>query len=450
MSAKPNNPQNPLPNATSTIVDIARLKFDRATLKAHSALQLKMLANAVREFKIVLPILIDTEFQVVVGFARVEACKLLGMRVIPAIQVDHLDEAGIQAFAIADNRISELGTWNEAALAERLKALAAVDLSFNLEATGFTMGEIDLKIASLELGMDEPGKNNPDDEMPSPGPAVCKPGDLWVLGAHRLLCATALENASFATLLNGELVDATFIDPPYGNSIESYFGSKRKRPHREFVQGSADNMSDDELQAFLATACRLIALHSREGAVTFACIDWRHAQHLLAAGNSVFDSLLNIAVWVKSNGGMGSLYRSRHELIAIFRKGKTAHRNNIQLGRYGRNRTNVWEYPGANAFIRGSEEADLLAQHATPKPVALVADALLDVTARRDIVLDCFMGSGGTLLGAERTGRRARGIELDPLFIDLAIRRWQRLTGEAAMLESTGETFDQLAERGEG
>jgi DNA modification methylase len=429
---------------------ISSLKLDPDNARVHTPRHIKQVARSIEAFGFNAPILIDADLKVLAGHGRVLASQTLKIPELPTISLEHLTPDQARAYAIADNQLTDSSEWSEEKLAEHLQTLAALDLNFSLEATGFTMAEIDLKIEALELRVgDAPPQADPDDDMPPTGPAVCRLGDLWVLGPHKLLCDTALENASFERLLNGEVVDAAFVDPPYGSSIGSYMKEKRGRQHREFVQGSADKMTDEQLEVFLGTACRLVARHSRDRAVSFWCIDWRHAAQLLAAGAQSFDALLNICVWAKTNGGMGALYRSRHELVMVYRKGKEAHRNNVQLGRYGRNRTNIWEYPGANSFIRGSEEADLLAQHPTPKPVALIADAILDVTARRDLVLDCFLGSGTAVLAAERTGRRCRGIELDPLYVDLTIRRWQRLTGEAAVHEASGETFDARAAKAE-
>jgi len=243
--------------------------------------------------------------------------------------------------------------------------------------------------------------------------------------------------------LGADKVAAVSNDAPYNVPVHGHISGKGRRRHREFLS-AAGEMSGPEFASFLTSAMRLAAAASQPGSVHFWFMDWRHIHALLAVGAATYGELLNLAVWVKNNGGMGSLYRSAHELVAVFRHGDASHRNNVQLGRYGRNRTNVWTYPGANTFLRTSEEADLLAQHPTPKPVALVADALLDVTVRGDLVLDAFLGSGTTLMAAERIGRRCRGIELDPLYIDLAIRRWIRRTGEPALREADGMSFQDL------
>jgi DNA modification methylase len=239
-----------------------------------------------------------------------------------------------------------------------------------------------------------------------------------------------------------------FCDPPYNVKIDGHVTGNGSIRHREFAMASGE-MNEAEFVAFLTTCLRLLARHSLSGSVHFICMDWRHMKELLAAGGQVYDSLLNLCVWAKNCGGMGSLYRSRHELVFVFRHGKESHRNNVQLGKFGRNRTNVWEYPGVNTFSKTGEEGNLLSLHPTVKPVALVADALLDCSARGEIVLDGFLGSGSTLMAAERVGRICYGIEIEPLYVDVAIRRWQRYTGEQAIHVSTGKTFDQLSSEAE-
>ncbi len=210
---------------------------------------------------------------------------------------------------------------------------------------------------------------------------------------------------------------------------------------------AAGEMSEFEFTSFLNASLKLLAKYSLTDSVHFVCMDWRHMGELISAGKQAYPSLLNLCVWAKNTGGMGSFYRSQHELIFVFKNGKGQYRNNIQLGRYGRNRTNVWEYPSVNTLSRSGEEGNLLALHPTVKPVALVADALLDCSARGDLVLDAFLGSGSTLIAAERTGRVCYGMELDPLYVDTAIRRWQRYTGDFAVDSNSGERFDDLANK---
>src|SRR5208337_5053860 len=217
----------------------------------------------------------------------------------------------------------------------------------------------------------------------------------------------------------------------------------------EFAMASGE-MTDLEFTRFLVTAISLFARWSTEGSLHFICIDWRHIAQLLAAGREVYQRLVNICVWVKSNAGMGSFYRSQHEFVCVFRNGRGAHRNNVMLGQYGRNRTNVWTYPSINSFGRAGDEGNLLALHPTVKPVALVADAIMDCTERRDVVLDGFLGSGTTVIAAERTGRRCYGLELDPIYVDVIVRRWQAFTRGDARHALTGKSFtDVEAEQAE-
>jgi DNA modification methylase len=235
-----------------------------------------------------------------------------------------------------------------------------------------------------------------------------------------------------------------FVDPPYNVAIDGHATGSGSIHHREFAMASGE-MNEAEYMGFLTRALSLVARHSTMGSVHFVCVDWRHMSELLAAGKQVYTKLLNLCIWVKDNGGLGSLYRSRHELVFVYRNGKDSHRNNVQLGKFGRNRTNVWEYAGINTLSRQSDEGNLLALHPTVKPIAMVADALLDGSARGEIVLDSFLGSGTTLIAAERVGRVCYGIEIDPFYVDVAIRRWQKHTGDHALHATTGKRFDDIA-----
>jgi DNA modification methylase len=269
-------------------------------------------------------------------------------------------------------------------------------------------------------------------------------GDLWQLGKHRVFCGDSLNESCFKTSMSRRQANLVFIDPPFNVRIDGHATGNGHVHHREFAMASGE-MSEAEYVAFLSTSLRLLARHSTQDSVHFICMDWRHMSELLAAAKQVYDSLLNLCVWTKNNAGMGSFYRSQHELIFVFRNGKGRHRNNVQLGKFGRNRTNVWEYAGASTFSKQAEEGNLLALHPTVKPVAMVADAILDCSARGDVVLDSFLGSGTTLIAAERVGRVCCGIEIDPLYVDIAIRRWQRLTGDRAIHVASGKSFDEIA-----
>jgi DNA modification methylase len=363
---------------------------------------------------------------------------------VPIIRVGHLTEPEKRAFRIADNRLAEHSKWNDRLLAETLKELAALDLDFDLEVTGFSTTDIDLRIEGLSLAADD--KPDPADKLPAPTnePPVTVSGDLWQLGQHRLLCGNAVELRTCEHLMLGAEAGLAFIDPPFNVRIEGHASGLGAHHHREFAMASGE-MDEAQYTFFLTLVLTALARNSVGGAVLFCCIDWRHLSELLVAGKSSGLELKNICVWVKHNAGMGSLYRSQHENVAVFKSGCGRHRNNIELGRHGRHRSNVWSYPAINNFGRATDEGHLLALHPTVKPVRLVADAILDCSARGDIVLDTFLGSGTTLIAAERTGRRCYGMEIDPLYVDTSIRRWQAYTGEAAIHGLSGKCFDEIA-----
>ena len=281
-----------------------------------------------------------------------------------------------------------------------------------------------------------------DADVPMPADvAISRRGDIWLLGKHRLMCGSALVSDDLAALMAGAKAKMAFADAPYNCPVDGHVTGLGKSKHREFAMASGE-MSKDEFTDFLTVAVQRLADHCVDGAVLDLCMDWRQLLPLqVAIGRAGLD-LVNLAVWVKSNGGMGSLYRSQHELVLIAKKGNVPHVNNVQLGRFGRYRTNVWRYAGINSFGKG--RAAQLAVHPTCKPIALVADAIRDVTNIGDLVLDTFMGSGTTLLAAERRRRIAYGMDLDPLYVDVAIRRWEAMTGCAATLQESGESFAQM------
>jgi DNA modification methylase len=422
---------------------LAALKPVPANPRRHSKKQIQQIAKSVSVFGFNVPVLVDAELNVIAGHGRLLACGELGIDEVPTLCLDHLTPAQARAFRIADNKLTENATWDERLLAEQLHDLSLSGLDFDIEVTGFEMGEIDLLIHSLE---ETPtAGSDPADILPevSAAPPVSKLGDLWLLGRHRLLCGNAVDPKTFAALMGEERAVMVFTDPPYNVPIEGHASGLGAIHHRPFPMASGE-MSEAEFTAFLAQTCRNLTALSTGGSLHYLCIDWRHLEELLAAGREAYGELKNVCVWVKDNAGMGSLYRSQHELVLVFKQRGGAHRNNVQLGRFGRNRSNVWCYPGANSFARHGEEGNLLALHPTVKPVAMVADAILDGSARGDIVLDAFLGSGTTVIAAERTGRRCCGLELDPGYVDTAIRRWQTLTGDQAQHATAGSSFDDL------
>ena len=439
MSHKATRDEPPRRHLTVEYVALDKLTLDPKNARLHKPAQVRQIAHSITAFAFNAPILVDSNFKILAGHGRALACRHLGWIEVPIIRLEHLTPEQARAYAIAENRLSDLSSWDEAILAEHLKVLSELDLDFDLEATGFAMGEIDLKI----VGFDDQLGNEADEAPVPPGPPVVRYGDLWRLNRHQILCGDSLDPVSYAEVLGGERAAMIFIDPPYNVSINGHVSGKGKIKPREFAMASGE-MSETEFIAFLGKVCTLMAEASSDGALHYICMDWRHLFELLTAGRAAYDTLLNICVWSKK-GGLGGMYRSAHEMIAVFKHGRASHRNNVKLGRFGRNRTNVWTYPSSCAFSQ-TEDKDLTQWHPTPKPVAMVADAILDATARRDIVLDVFLGVGATLIAAERVGRVCRGIEIDPLYVDLAIRRWQRLTGDHAV-RADGVTFDSLADR---
>ena len=408
--------------------------------RTHSKQQICQIADSIRAFGFTNPILIDAENRIIAGHGRVEAAKLLGITEAPTIRLDDLGPDQIRAYVIADNRLAEKAGWDRSILAIEFQHLLTIDTGFDITLTGFEIPEIDLIIEESSKLQDKDDVFALDEITQ----AVTQSGDLWQLGRHRVVCGNSLDEACFRTLMAGRQANLIFTDPPYNLAIRGNVSGKGSSQHREFAMASGE-MNEAEYVAFLSTSLRQLARHSSSESVHFICIDWRHVGELIVASKQIYESCLNVCVWVKNNGGMGSFYRSRHELVLVFKNGKNRHRNNVQLGKYGRNRTNVWEYPCVSTLSRQGEEGNLLALHPTVKPVALVSDALLDCSARGEIVLDAFLGSGSTLIAAERVGRICFGIEIDPLYVDVAIRRWQKHTGDQAIHAASGKHFDVMA-----
>ena len=387
-----------------------------------------------------MPLIVTSERAVISGNVWLEAALMAGLTQLPVIVADHLTHDLAEAFMVAQVRLVEKGEWDPAKLGMILHDLTVAELDFDLDVIGFDGPEIDFYIESQS---DAPGADDPADAAGPVGPAVSQIGDLWLLGAHRVLCGDSLAPDSYALLMGKDVASVIVADPPYNAKIEGNVSGLGAVKHGEFAMASGE-MSKAQFTAFLTKAMTLAARHVDDGALSYWFMDWRHLAEMAAAGELAWTSLQNLCVWAKTNGGMGSLYRSQHELCFVFKKGSAAHINNVQLGRFGRNRTNVWTYPGANTFGRGGEEGDLLALHPTVKPVAMIADILLDATVRGDVVLDNFGGSGSTLIAAEKLGRKARLIELDPCYDDTAVRRWERWTGENARLAAGHLTFAEM------
>ena len=426
-------------------VPLANLLLDPSNPRRHSRQQIRAIARSIKTFGWLIPILVDAYNRIIAGHGCYEAGRLLGLESVPVIRAEHLTPEQAKTFMLADNRLAEGSEW-DVKLATVLKDLSKIDLAFDIEATGFQMAEVDLLIQKLEPPEEQ--SDAADEFEFAEGPPVSRIGDPWTLGDHRLFCGDALSSTSYAALLAEERAGAVFSDPPYNVRVKGHAGGKGARKHREFAMATGE-MSHSEFARFLQDVFSLTAAHSLEWATFFVCMDWRHIPEIDIAIRQIGYQILNVCVWVKTNGGMGSLYRSQHELVFVFGKPGAERINNVQLGKFGRNRTNVWNYPGMNSFTRKGRTRGL-DYHPTVKPIAMVADAILDVTRRGDIVLDPFCGSGTTILAAERTGRRAYAIELDPQYVDTAIERWQRMTGKTA-IHASGKTFDEIrSERAAG
>lgn len=427
-----------LPNlAIETVLLTALIVSPRHTRRALPA-QIRRVTESIKAFRYNVPILIDGQNRIIAGVVRVAALKALGYTHVLAIRLEHLTPEQVEAFAIAENRLVETGEWDDNNLGLVFSELSPLDLDFAVDVTGFATAEIDLKITGLDDQNDK--ADDPDDQPVTSGPEVVRPGDLWTLGRHRLICGSALDREVWIRLMAGCLAAIMIADFPYNCVISGHVSSTSK--FREFAM-AAGEMTPAEFQAFLLEACRLMAEFSADGALSYKFMDWRNVERLLAAASEAFQALVNICIWVKPSGGMGSFYRSAHEMIVVSKAGKAPHQNHVQLGRFGRDRRNTFFYPGANSFLRSGEDAEFAGLHATPKPVQMLADILMDASSRGDLVVDPFCGSGSTLIAAERMGRRCNAIELDPLYCDLIIRRWQRHTGEVAVRED-GVAFTTL------
>lgn len=420
---------------------VSQLKPYPGNARRHSKAQVKQIAASIERFGFTNPVLVSDDDEIVAGHGRVMAAKQLCLAEIPVIRLSHLSAAERRAYVLADNKLALNAGWDTELLAIELQGL--IDLDFDLSVTGFSIAEIDFVLDEAKEGATT--ETGPLDRVPLAGSrAVTREGDLWILGRHKLLCGDARRGADYALLLGNEPADLIFTDPPYNVPIDGHVCGSGGIRHREFAM-AAGEMSSAEFTEFLRTCLSNAADHSRDGAIAFVCMDWRHMGELLAAGNAAFTELKNLCVWNKTNGGMGSFYRSKHELVFVFKVGTAPHTNSFGLGDTGRYRTNVWDYAGISSA--GRERMEELAMHPTVKPVALVADAIRDCSRRGEIVLDAFGGSGSTLIAADTCGRRARLIEFDPLYCDTIVRRWEAVTGKDALLAGTSTRFEEVTEK---
>ncbi|MEL1249282.1 site-specific DNA-methyltransferase [Aurantiacibacter gilvus] len=421
--------------------DIDALRPYARNARTHSRKQVKQIARSIERFGFTNPVLVSDDGEIIAGHGRVEAAKLMGRRTVPTLALSHLTATERRAYVLADNKLALNAGWDRETLAIELQAL--VDLDFEIEDTGFSLAEVDFALDEARDASTE-GPAGPEDAVPEvQGAPVSKSGDLWQLGRHRLLCGDTRDADGMDRLMDGEAADLVFTDPPYNVAIDGNVCGLGSVKHREFAFASGE-MSESQFTRFLVETLGNISRVMRSGAIAFVCMDWRHMGELLAAGSEVFTELKNLVVWNKTNGGMGAFYRSKHELVFVFKQGTAPHTNTFGLGDTGRYRTNVWDYAGISSI--GASRADELAMHPTVKPVALIADAIRDCSRRGEIVLDGFGGSGSTLIAAEKTGRAARLIEYDPLYCDTIIRRWQDYTGKRAILAGFDTCFEDVAD----
>lgn len=439
-AANGSSAQCPSPSGGQSRIEVrplASLKAHPSALRKHPEKQLEKLRASITAFGFNSLLVIEENGTVIAGHARLEAAKRAGVTEARVLIASHLNETQRRAFRIADNKLYEDGEWNDEVLRIELAELSELKLDFSVELTGFSTAEIDVL-----LEPDVPDTGDEEAPLPVPEVAISRHGDLWQLGSHMLICGDARDPATYQRLLAGHKAVLVVTDPPYNVPVDGHVSGLGRITHREFAMASGE-MSRGQFTEFLAAVFGQLAKNSLDGALHFHFMDHRHIEEMAAAGGVTYTERKNILVWVKTNAGMGSMYRSQHELIFVYKHGTGPHVNNVQLGANGRYRTNVLEYPGVNTF--GSRRAEDLARHPTPKPVALIADLIRDASRIGDLVLDCFAGGGTIFVAAEKTGRRAAGIEIDPLYCDLAIQRWQKLTGTDAIHVESGKTYEQLS-----
>jgi DNA modification methylase len=423
------------------MIDLSALRPYAGNARRHSRAQIRQIAKSIEAFGFTNPILVSDDLEILAGHGRAAAAQLIGMKQAPIVRLSDLSPPERKAYVLADNKLALNAGWDREVLAIELQGL--IDLGFDVETTGFALGEIEIVLEEAAESAPNDTSDGGEDEIPLVrDAAVSRSGDVWRAGRHRLICGDARDKKAYEALLgDDERADLIFTDPPYNVPIDGHVCGSGRIRHREFAMGVGE-MSSPEFTAFLEQTLGPAAERCRDGAIAFVCMDWRHADELSAAGKVVFTELKNLCIWNKSNAGMGTFYRSKHELVFVFKKGTAPHVNSFGLGETGRPRSNVWDYPGVSSI--GPRRMEELAMHPTVKPTRLVADAIRDCSRRGDLVLDPFGGSGTTLIAAEKTGRSARLIEYDPAYCDTILRRFERVTGKQAMLSATSETFEDV------
>ena len=390
------------------------------------------MVDCIKAFGFKIPIVVKSDGSVVDGHLRLKAARKLGLTEVPVVIADDLTEAQIKAFRLVANQSSSWADWNDEHLKLEFEDLK--NMNFDLELTGFDLAEIESFLNKDMKIEDDFHETSVADELPT----ISKLGDLWLLGVHRLLCGDATKIEDVKKLMDSNVADMVFCDPPYNVKMKDVMSLD----YAEFPMANGE-MTKVEYIEFLTLVFENIVSVSKNGSIHYHCMDWRHIYEIMVAGKASYSEFKQLCVWNKNNGGMGNFYRSKHELIFVFKNGTAKHTNNFDLGQYGRFRTNVWDYAGMNSF--GARETDTndahLKSHPTIKPLQLVADAILDCSNQGELILDLFGGSGTTLIACEQTDRKCHMMELDPQYVDTIIRRWQKSTGQVAVLKSSGEFY---------
>lgn len=420
---------------------IDKIKGYKANPRNHPKNQIRQIAASMDKFGFTNPILIDEKSEILAGHGRLLAAKELNLKTVPVIQISHLSNSQKRAYRIADNKLTENGKWNTDLLKLEFQELESLDdLNFDLEITGFSTTEIDLYLDN-DISQADEELNEIPELIQNP---ITKEGDIWIFDKddndHRIICGDSTQKETYEKLFDKKKASIIFTDPPYNVPIDKHVCGLGETKHREFAMASGE-MNQEEFEEFLAKFIEASSAKLKDGGLSYICMDWRHGLELMTVATKYYSELKNRCVWNKINAGMGSFYRSKHEDVYVYKKGKKPHINNIELGKNGRYRTNVWDYEGVNGF--GSHREDLQL-HPTVKPVEMIQDAILDSTKRKEIVLDCFLGSGSTLIAAENSGRICYGVEIDPIYVDTCIERFQKLTSKEVYLQGTNKTYKEI------
>lgn len=416
-------------------IEVEKLQANPKELRIHKPKKITQLAKSIQTTGIIIPIVINNGV-IVAGNARYMAVKPLGLTRIPVIDASNLSEEKLRAYAIADNKFTIDAEWNLPVLQIELTELRAIN--FDFELTNFEIPEIDCIIQSSDSKKEKATEESALDDLNIE--KRVKQGDLFKLGRHKLFCGNALLAESYKYLMGDNLAKMVLTDPPFNVPIKGHVCGNGQIQHEEFAMASGE-MTESEFIDFLKTIILHLITHSKNGSLAYLFMDWRHAFELLAAGKA-YSELKNICVWNKLVGGMGSLYRSQHELVFVFKNGTEKHINNVQLGKFGRNRCNIWDCKGIR--VTNPDNKDDLKYHPTVKPTKLLVEAILDASNPGNAVLDCFAGSGSTLLACEETDRVCYAMELEPHYCDVVIHRWEDMSGQKAEFLSNIESNKEV------